>query len=138
MNIVRMVLRVLTLVSAGLATVVFPVMLFAIQGLGEIDFEAVVFLVTLYLIHPASLVLIFLASFGKIAAGRPVHVATGFIGLNALWLLAVAGIIQAGVIRGDSFLPILLAAPSFLYLLSYVVGALPKPEQAGESNQFRL
>ena len=44
-------------------------MLFAIQGLGDMDFEAVVFVVALYLFHPVSLVLIFLASFGKIASG---------------------------------------------------------------------
>ena len=134
MDIVQKVLKALTLLSAGLAAVVFPVMLFAIQGLGEIDFEAVVFLVSLYLIHPVSLVLIFLASFDRIGPGRPTHMASGFIALNALWLLAVAAIIQAGAIRGDSSIPILLAVPSFLYLLNYFISAFPKPGQAGETN----
>ena len=134
MDIARKVLKVLTVMTAGLVALIFPVMLFAIQGLGEIDFEAVVFLLSLYLIHPVSLVLIFLASLGKIAEGRPARLATGFIALNAVCQLAVAAIIQAGVIRGDSIIPILIAVPSFLYLLNYFIGALPKPGQAGETN----
>ena len=134
MDIARKVLKVLTVMTAGLVALIFPVMLFAIQGLGEIDFEAVVFLLSLFLIHPVSLVLIFLASLGKIAEGRPARLATGFIALNAVCQLAVAAIIQAGVIRGDSIIPILIAVPSFLYLLNYFIGALPKPGQAGETN----
>ena len=134
MDFAQKILRTLTLASAGLASLVFPLMLFAIQGLGEIDLEAVVFLVSLYLFHPVSLVLIFLVLFGKIAAGRPTRLATGFIALNAVCQLAVAAIIQAGVIRGDSIIPILIAVPSFLYLLNCCIGALPKPGQAGETN----
>ena len=131
MDIARKVLKVLTVMTAGLVALIFPVMLFAFQGLGEIDLEAVVFLVSLYLIHPVSLVLIFMASFGKIAEGRPAHLATGFIALNAVCQLAVAAIIQADVIRGDSIIPILIAVPSFLYLLNYCIDALSKPGQAG-------
>ena len=133
MEAARKVLRVLTLVSAGVAALVFPLMLFAIQGLGDMDFEAVVFVVALYLFHPVSLVLIFLVSFGKIASGRPTHVAAGFIALNALLLLAVAAMIQTGVIRGDAFVPILIAAPALLFLLNEFTGKLPTPELAGDN-----
>lgn len=127
----------MTLISAGLAALLFPVMLFAIQGLGDMDFEAVVFVLSLYLFHPVSLVLIFLVSFGKIAAGRPTRVATGFIALNAALLLAVAAMIQAGVIRGDSSLPVLIATPALLYLLNHFLGAFPPPEPAAKNNSTR-
>ena len=137
MDIARKTLRALTLATAGLAALVFPLMLFAIQGLGDMDFEAVVFVLSLYLFHPVSLVLIFLVSFGRIAAGRPTRVATAFIALNAALLLAVAATIQAGAIRGDSSLPVLIAAPALLYLLNHFLGASPTPEPAGKSNSTR-
>ena len=137
MEIARKTLRALTLASAGLAALVFPVMLFAIQELGDMDFEALVFVLSLYVFHPVSLVLIFLVSFGRIAAGRPTRVATAFIALNALLLLAVAAMIQSGAIRGDSSLPVLIASPALLYLLNQFLGALPTPGEAGQSNSAR-
>ena len=59
--------------------------------------------------------------------------ATGFIALNALLLLAVAAMIQTGVITGDAFVPILIAAPALLFLLNEFIGKLPTPELAGEN-----
>ena len=90
MKIAQKVLIALTLVSAGIAALLYPVMPFAIRGLGTIDLEAAVFLLTLYLLHPVALMSIFFSPFDKIAAGRFAHVATGFIVLNALWQFAVA------------------------------------------------
>ncbi len=122
-EIAQKVLRVLTLVTAGLAALVFPVMLFAIQGLGEIDVEAVLFLLSFYLTHPVSIALIFLVSFGKIASGRGTNVATGIVGLNVLLLLAIAAIVQAGAFTGDSFVPLVVAVPSILFLLNCYIGS---------------
>lgn len=137
MDFARKTLRALTPASAGLAALMFPVMLFAIQGLGDMDFEAVVFVLSLYLFHALSLVLIFLVSFGKIAAGRPTCVATGFIALNTALPLAVAAVIQSGVIRGDSSLPVLIGASALLYLLNHFLGAVPTPESAGKNYSTR-
>ena len=123
MKFVERVLRVLTLVTAGLAALIFPVMLFAIQGFGGFSFELVTVLLTLYLLHPASIVLIFLASFRKIPAGRPAAIARAVIALNALSLLATAALIQAGIFNGDTVLPILFAVPSILFLLNSRLGA---------------
>ena len=123
MKVAEKVLRVLTLVTAGLAALIFPVMLFAIQGFGGFGFELVLVLLTLYLLHPASIVLIFLASFRKIPAGRPAAIARAVIALNALSLLATAAVIQAGIFKGDTVLPILFAVPSILFLLNSQLGA---------------
>jgi len=122
-KVVETVLRVLTLVTAGLAALIFPIMLFAIQGFGGFSFELVTVLLTLYLLHPASIVLIFLASFRKIPAGRPTTIARGVIALNALLLLATAALIAAGAIKGDTEIPLLFAAPSILFLLNSRLGA---------------
>ena len=123
MKVVETVLRVMTLVTAGLAALIFPVMLFAIQGFGGFGFELALVLLTLYLLHPASIVLIFLASFRKIPAGRPAAIARAVIALNALSLLATAALIQAGIFNGDTGLPILFAVPSILFLLNSWLGA---------------
>lgn len=117
MGLTERVLRVLTLVTAGLAALIFPVMLFAIQGFGGLDLELIVVLLTLYLFHPASIVLIFLALFRKLPPGRPTRIATAVIALNALLLLATAALIQAGTFNGDTGIPILFAVPSVLFLL---------------------
>ena len=116
-------MRVLTLVTAGLAALIFPIMLFAIQGFGGFGFELVTVLLALYLLHPASIVLIFLASFRRMPAGRPATIARGVIALNALLLLATAVLIQAGIFKGDTVLPILFAVPSVLFLLNSWLGA---------------
>lgn len=123
MNLTERVLRVLTLVTAGLAALVFPVMLFAIQGFGGLDLELIVVLLTLYLFHPASIVLIFLALFRKLPPGRPTQIATAVIALNALLLLATAALIQAGAFNGDAGIPVLFAVPSILFLLDSWRGA---------------
>ena len=123
MKFVERVLRVLTLLTAGLAALIFPIMLFAIQGFGGFSFELVTILLTLYLLHPASIVLIFLASFSKLPSGRPATIARGVIALNALLLLATAVLIQAGIFKGDTVLPILFAVPSILFLLNSRLGA---------------
>ncbi len=123
MKFVERVLRVLTLVTAGLAALIFPVMLFAIQGFGGFSLELVTVLLTLYLLHPASIVLIFQASFRRIPAGRPATIARGVIALTALLLLATAVLIQAGIFKGDTVLPILFAVPSVLFLLNSRLGA---------------
>ena len=62
--------------------------------------------------------LIFLASFRRIPAGRPTTIAGAVIALNALSLLATAALIQAGIFKGDTGLPILFAVPSILFLLN--------------------
>lgn len=123
MNLTERVLRVLTLVTAGLAALIFPVMLFAIQGFGRLDLELIVVLVTLYLFHPVSLLLIFLGLFRKLAPGRPTQIATAVIALNALLLLATAALIQAGTFNGDTGIPIVFAVPSILFLLNSWRGA---------------
>lgn len=123
MKAVERILRVLTLVTAGLAALIFPVMLFAIQGFGGFDLELITVLLTLYLLHPASIVLIFLLSFRKIPSGRPATIATSVIALNALFLLATAALIQAGALKGDTGLPALFAVPSLLFLLNSWLGA---------------
>ena len=123
MNLTERVLRVLTLVTAGLAALIFPVMLFAIQGFGRLDLELIVILVTLYLFHPVSLLLIFLALFRKLPPGRPTQIATAVIALNALLLLATAALIQAGTFNGDTGIPIVFAVPSILFLLNSWRGA---------------
>ena len=122
LRILHSVLRALTLVSAGLAALVFPVTLFAIQGIGEINVEAVLFVLSFYLTQPVSIALVFLVSFGKIAKGRWTNVATGIVGLNAALLLAMAVVVQAAVFRGDASVPLMVAVPSILFLLNCVVG----------------
>ena len=123
MKVLDRTLRILTLATAGLAALIFPVTLFAIQGFGGLDLELITVLLTLYLLHPASIVLIFLLSFRKIPAGRPTAVATSVIALNALSLLATAALIQAGAFKGDMGLPVLFAVPSLLFLLNSRLGA---------------
>ena len=123
MKVVERVLRILTLATAGLAALIFPFMLFAIQGFGGFDLELITVLLTLYLLHPASILLIFLLSFGKIPSGRPATIAASVIALNALLLLATAALIQAGAFKGDTGLPILFAVPSLLFLLNSRLGA---------------
>lgn len=123
MNFVETVLRVLTLTAAGLAALIFPILLFAVQGFGGLDFELIWILLTLYLFHPVSIVLIFLVSLRKLRPGRPTHIATSVIALNLLLLLATATLIQAGILKGDTGLPILFAIPSILFLLNSCIGA---------------
>ena len=122
MNIVEKTLRVLTLVTAALAALVFPVMLFAIQGFGGPDFELIWTLLTLYLVHPASIVLIFLASFNKLPSGLPMQFATTVIALNVLLLLSTVTLIQADTLQGDPEIAILLAVPSILFLINSSIG----------------
>ena len=131
MNVVQRVLRALTLASAGLAAIIFPVTLFAIQGMSRIGLEEVLFVLSFYLVHPAAIALIFLVCFKKIAPGRPIRVATGFIGFNALCLLAMSALISASVFRGDSWLPLVFAVPSFLFLLDSYIGVLVHARRSG-------
>ncbi len=130
MKLVEKVLRALTLATAGLAALIIPITLFALQGAGEFSFELVVFLLTLYLFHPASIVLIFLASFKKIPPGRRTQVATGVIALNVLLLLATATLIEASTFKGDPEIPILFAVPSILFLLNSSIGAWRNKNQS--------
>ncbi len=123
MYFVEKVLRALTLATAGLAALIFPVTLFALQVVGEFSLELIVFLLTLYLFHPVSIVLIILVWFKKLAPGRPTQIATSVIALNVLLLLAAATLIQGGAFKGDSAIPILFAVPSFLFLLQRSIGA---------------
>ena len=118
MLVLQKIIRVLTLASAGLAAIIFPVTLFAVQGMSRIGIEEAAFILSLYLVHPVSIALIFLVCFEKIAPGRRRHLATGCVALNALCLLAMATLISAGVFKGDSWLPLAFAVPSFLYLLN--------------------
>ena len=113
----------MTLVTAGLAAIIFPVTLFALQGIGEFSPDVILAMLTLYLFQPASIVLIFLASFRKLPRGRPTQAALGVVSLNVLLLLATAGLIQSGTFKGDAELPVLLAVPSILFLLNSSVGA---------------
>ena len=131
MNVVQRVLRALTLASAGLAAIIFPVTLFAIQGMSRIGLEELVFVLSFYLVHPASIALIFLVCFKKIAPGRPIRMATGFIGFNALCLIAVSALISASVFSGDSWLPLAFAVPSFLFLLDSYIGVLVHAQRGG-------
>ena len=134
MNHVRKALSVLTLASAGLAAIVFPMTLFAIQGMSRISFEVVAFILSLYLFHPMSLVLIFLVRFEKIAPGRRTRMATGFVAFNALCLLAIAALIRAGVFSGDAGLPLIFAIPSCLFLLNSFMGVF---EELSPGRQLR-
>ena len=127
------VLRALTLACAGLAAVIFPVTLFAIQGMSRIGLEEVVFMLSLYLVHPTSIALIFLVCFKKIAPGRPIRMATGFVGFNALCLLAMSALIRAEVFSGDSWLPLVFAVPSFLFLLDSYIGVLVHARRGGQT-----
>ena len=132
MHVLQKIIRALTLVSAGLAALIFPVTLFAIQGMSRIGFEEVVFMLSIYLVHPVSIVLIFLVSLRKIAPGRPRHRATGFIAFNALYLLVMAALIRAGVFGGDAWLPLVFAVPSFLFLLSARIDVLADTKKGGK------
>ena len=123
MNIVRKIVRLLTLVTAGIAALIFPLMLFAIQGFGGADFELIWTVLTLYLFHPVSIALILLASFGKLPAGRPMRIATTVVALNVLLLLATASLIQVGTFKGDTEIPVVIAVPSILFLLNSSLGA---------------
>ena len=124
MDTVQKVLKVLTLVTAGLLALIFPLMLLGIQGFGALDFGLVLVVVSIYLLHPASLVLIFLKSFGRLATG-PWHGASlAIVRLNAVMLLAMAGAILVGIFEGDAFLPAILAVPSMLFLLNRLIGRL--------------
>ena len=131
MVVVQKILKVLTIGSASLAALIFPVTLFAIQGLGRINLEAVLFVLSLYLFQPVSIVLIFLVSFNRIVTGRSTRAATGVIAFNALFLLVIAALIQAEVYRGDAIIPLIVAVPSFLFLLNRMVGALAAAKQGG-------
>ena len=122
MNLIEKALRILTLATAGLAGLVFPVMLFAIQGFGGLDFEMMWTLLTLYLIHPVSIALIFLASFKKTRSGRATQTATAVIALNAVLLLATGGLLQVGTLKGDPEIALVLAVPSVLFLLNCSIG----------------
>ena len=132
MNVLQKILWALTLTSAGLAAIIFPVALFAIQGMSRIGFEEVVFILSIYLVHPVSIALIFLVSFRKIAPGRPRRRAIGFIAFNALCLLAMATLIRAGVFGGDAWLPLVFAVPSFLFLLNSYIGVFADTKQGGK------
>ena len=125
MNVVRKVLHVLTMVSAGLAALVVPLSLFAVQGMNRFGVEAVVFMLSLLVIQPASLVLIFLVGARKIPAGRPQCAVRAFVAFNALFLFAVAALLAMGVFPGDVSLPIILAVPSLLFLVTESVRAGP-------------
>ena len=124
MDTLQKLLRVLTLVTAGLLALIFPVMLLGIQGFGALDFELVLVVVSIYLLHPASLVLIFLKSFGRIAGGPWDNATLAIVRLNAVILLATAGAIQVGIFEGDAVLPVILAVPSMLFLLNRLIGRL--------------
>lgn len=124
MDTVQKVLKVLTLVTAGLLALIFPLMLFAIQGFGSLDFALVLVVVSIYLLHPASLVLIFLKSFGRIASEPWDNATLAIVRLNAVMLLATAGAIQVGIFEGDALLPSVLAIPSILFLLNRLIGNL--------------
>lgn len=132
MNVLRKVLRGLTLASAGLAAVIFPVTLFAVQGMSRIGFEEVAFILSLYLVHPVSIALIFLVCFEKIAPGRPRRTATGIVAFNPLCLLAMATLIKAGVFKGDAWLPLVFAVPSLLFLLDSCIRVLSDTKQGGQ------
>ena len=124
MDTAQKVLTVLTLATAGFLALIFPLMLFAIQGFGALDFGLVLVVVSIYVLHPASLVLIFLKSFGRIAKG-PWHGASlAIVRLNAVMLLAMASAILVGILEGDAFLPAILAVPSVLFLLNRLIGRL--------------
>ena len=132
MKFLQKTLRVLTLVSAGLAALIFPVTLFALQGMGRIGLEEVATMLSLYVIQPVSIVLIFLVCLEKIAPGRLRRMATGFVAFNAVCLLAISALIGGGVFKGDSALPIVFAVPSFLFLLNACIPALSGAKQTGK------
>ena len=134
MHLLRKVVSGLTLVSAGLAAIIFPITLFAIQGMSRISFEVVALILSFYLFHPMSLVLIFLVRFEKIAPGRRTRMATGFVAFNAFCLLALAALIRAGVFGGDAGLPLIFAIPSFLFLLNSFMGVI---EELSPGRQLR-
>ena len=132
MKFLQKTLRVLTLASAGLAALIFPVTLFALQGMGRIGLEEVALMLSLYLIQPVSIVLIFLVCLEKIAPGRPREMATGFVAFNALCLLVISALISGGVFKGDSLLPFLFAVPSLLFLLNTCIAVLSDAKQGGK------
>ncbi len=108
---------------------IFPLILFGIQGMGRIGFEAVAVFMSIYLVHPVSIVLIFLVCTEKIGPGRGRQMAMGFVAFNALCLLALAALIGGGVFRGDSWLPLVFAVPSLLFLLNSWVRTLSDMKQ---------
>ena len=133
MNILHKVTWVLTLVSAGLAAVIFPITLFGIQGMGRIGFQEVATLLSLYLTQPVSIALIFLVYFEKIAPGRQRCIATGFVAFNAFCLLAMAALIGGGTFGGDFWLPLVFGIPSFLFLLNSCMRGFSDRKQTGET-----
>ena len=132
MKFLQKIIWGLTLVSAGLAALIFPVTLFALQGMGRIGLEEVAFMLVLYLIQPVSIVLIFLVCLGKFASVRLRRMATGIVAFNAVCLLAISALIGGGVLKGDAILPIVFAAPSFLFLLNACIAVLSGAKQQGK------
>ncbi len=133
MKLLQKIIRALTLISTALAALIFPFTLFAMQGMGRIGLEEAVFMLVLYLIHPVSIVLIFLVCLEKIAPGRFRRMATGIVAFNALCLLAISALIGGGVFKGDAALPIVFAVPSFLFLLNACIPVLAGAKQSGKS-----
>lgn len=133
MMILQKILRLLTLATAGLAALVFPFTLFAMQGMSRIGLEEAVFMLVLYLIHPVSIVLIFLVCLEKIAPGRRRRMATGIVAFNASCLLAISALIGAGVYKGDAALPIVFAVPSILFLLNACITATSGAKKGGNA-----
>lgn len=123
MKVLKRFVRVLTLVSAGLAAIVFPITLFAMQGMSRIGLQEAMLMLGLYLFQPVSIALIFLVSFGRFAQGRSRQVARAFIAFNASFLLAIAALLAAGVFQGTPWLPVVFAVPSLLCLLTLCMRA---------------
>ena len=122
MDGLQRVLRVLTLVTAGLFVLIFPYMLFAVQGFGAFDLEMSLTLVSLYLLHPAAIILILLASFGKIATVPWQFATTVVLAVNIVVLFAMAAVIRAGAVTGDWFPPVVFTVPSVLFLANRSIG----------------
>lgn len=124
MRFLLIVLKALLLTSAALAALLFPVMLFGLQGFGGFSLEMAMAVASLYVTHPIAIVLIFLLTLGKIRSRLTARVAAGVVVLNVVLLLAASAMIRIGIYSGDWELPLVIAIPSILFLLHQLIATV--------------
>ena len=110
-------LRLLPGVLAALYLPTIPMGLFALQGVGSMDFEALVFVLSVCVVHPLTLMGILVASFGSITPKLRTYI-TSLILVHIALFGSVYILISLGLIRGDAFIPLLFSVPSAVFLLS--------------------
>ena len=122
----RNCLRITTLIFSYLyLAVVIPTTLFALQGVGKLDFQTVFPIIVLLLNHIA-VILIIITLQGKKETSSNIFY---FSIIVSVLIFSIFLMLLTNVLRGDAFITLPLLIPNFLYILYYVMSKKFKPKK---------